>query len=139
MGKIRNDIILIVCLVFLIIGAFVWWIIAGLGHTDDLYVNIYTRDKSYASETYDLDDFEMPEDGIILYSVPLMEDKTINITGKQSDMEIVIKNGKAYVEESGCPGQDCVEMGSISKYGQAIICLPNLIYITIGNQVSIDD
>ena len=139
MGKIRNDIILIITLGVLIVGGIIFWIIAGQGDTSDLYVNIYTRDAAYASETYDLDDFKMPSDGIILYSVPLMEDKDIHLEGKVSEMEIVIKNGKVKVKESGCTGQDCVKMGSISKKYSAIICIPNLIYVTIGEQVIIHD
>ena len=44
---------------------------------------------------------------------------------------IVIKDGKCHMESANCPDKLCVEQGEISKEGEAIICLPHRVVITI--------
>ena len=113
MGKIRNDIILIISIAILIIGSFVWWIIANIDSPDRLYVNIYHDEE-------------------LLYSVPLDEDKEIEVKGSIGILHIVIEDGYVFVEEADCPNHICVKEGKINKNNETITCIPNLVYIKIG-------
>ena len=44
---------------------------------------------------------------------------------------IRIKDKKAKIKESDCSNQTCVNMGTISKDGQTLICLPHKVEVTI--------
>ncbi|MBR0416337.1 MAG: NusG domain II-containing protein [Firmicutes bacterium] len=44
---------------------------------------------------------------------------------------IVIEGGAARVVQASCGGQDCVKMGSISRSGEVIACLPHKMLISI--------
>ena len=44
---------------------------------------------------------------------------------------LVIKDGKASIEQASCPDKICVRQNSISKTGQTITCLPNKTVIKI--------
>ncbi len=44
---------------------------------------------------------------------------------------LMIEGGEAYVEEADCPDRLCVHQRHISKSGEAIICLPHKLVITI--------
>ena len=48
---------------------------------------------------------------------------------------LVIENGAAYLNFSDCPDHTCEKTGKIRYVGQAIICLPNLLSITIKGNV----
>lgn len=45
--------------------------------------------------------------------------------------ELVIKAGRAFVEEADCAGQDCVHFAPISHEGQSIVCLPHKVNIYV--------
>lgn len=49
------------------------------------------------------------------------------------DMVFTVLNGKISVTESGCHDKICVRTGSISRAGEAIICVPNRTAVTIEN------
>ena len=42
-----------------------------------------------------------------------------------------IKDKKVRIKESDCSNQTCVNMGTISKDGQTLICLPHKVEVTI--------
>ena len=44
---------------------------------------------------------------------------------------IRIKDKKVRIKESDCSNQTCVNMGTISKDGQTLICLPHKVEVTI--------
>lgn len=46
-------------------------------------------------------------------------------------LTIRISGGEVCVWESGCPSQDCVHSGTISRSGESIICLPNRLVIQL--------
>ena len=50
---------------------------------------------------------------------------------------LAIDNGEAWMQEADCPDHVCMLMGKISKTGQVITCLPNLLTVTVegGEQV----
>ena len=50
---------------------------------------------------------------------------------------IVDKDG-VHIEEADCPDHDCVEVGTISKVGQSIICAPHYLVIEIVGSADVD-
>lgn len=57
----------------------------------------------------------------------------VTLTVEQADypLTICLEPGRVRIEESACPGQDCVHTGWISRAGQQIICLPNRLVISL--------
>ena len=45
--------------------------------------------------------------------------------------KIVIKYGKAYMDEANCRDQICTHMKEISMNGETIICLPNRVFLEV--------
>ena len=62
---------------------------------------------------------------------PLSTDRREAINGPLGDTNVVIKAGKAFVEDSPCPDKLCVHMPAISKPGQWIACLPNRVFVRV--------
>ncbi len=71
----------------------------------------------------------------------LGENRIEKLTGPLGDTIVVIRDGKAFIENSPCPDGLCMRAGSISRAGQWIACLPNRIIVRIGGTGSdqIDD
>ena len=49
---------------------------------------------------------------------------------------LVIEDGQAYLNYSNCPDHTCEKTGKIQYVGQTIVCLPNLLTITIKGEAS---
>ena len=63
---------------------------------------------------------------------PLKEDGVYLLEGSHlGTNKLVIKDGKAYIEEASCPDKQCVKQGKISKAGEMLVCLPNRVVIKI--------
>ena len=77
------------------------------------------------------------QNGKLLHETALNEDRSIAVEGEYCNT-VVIRGGKVYIEESNCPGRDCVHSGSIEKPGRSIVCLPNRVEIRIIGQSDID-
>ena len=60
------------------------------------------------------------------YRYPLSEDRIVEVEGLIGTTTIEIKDGKASIIDSPCPGKTCLSM----KMGNAICCLPNRIIAT---------
>lgn len=70
-------------------------------------------------------------------------DKDISVPVKNSDGETLlifnISGKEAFVTESVCSDHSCERMGSISRAGESIICLPSQIVITVeGGSSAVD-
>ena len=85
-------------------------------------------------------------DGAEVDRFPLtsLEDRTYSANGVTLTLAPVISGATAYsafepedfsqgiaVAVSDCPTRDCVRTGAISKAGQAIVCLPGRIVVTV--------
>ncbi len=71
-------------------------------------------------------------DSVEVASFPLNEDVSYEIQGYEGGRNtLVIKDGKAWVEDSSCPDHLCEHMGKIDKVGQSVICLPNRVVVEI--------
>ena len=75
--------------------------------------------------------------GKLVFEAPIDEDNVFAVEGEYCN-SVVIRDGKVYIEESNCPGKDCVHSGSISQPGRSIVCLPNRVEIRITGQSEID-
>jgi hypothetical protein len=62
---------------------------------------------------------------------PLSVDRREAVHGPLGDTIVVIKGGKAWVEDSPCPDKLCVHMPPVSRPGQWIACLPNRVFVRV--------
>ncbi len=62
---------------------------------------------------------------------PLDIDREERIPGPLGETLVVIRGGKALVEDSPCPDKLCVHMPAISQQGQWIACLPNRVFVRV--------
>ena len=52
---------------------------------------------------------------------------------------LAIEKGEAWMQEADCPDHVCMLMGKISRTGQIITCLPNLLTVTVeGGEQTVD-
>lgn len=67
------------------------------------------------------------------YSLTENQEVDIEIDGVVTN-HLVIKDGLADVTDANCPDHLCVNMKSISKDGETIVCLPNKMIVEIESQ-----
>ena len=111
-SKYKKEIIMTVS--FLLI-AIISLLIITLTRDGGSYVEVYVEDELIA--TYSLSD-----DG----EYPLLG----------GDVVLVIKKGKAFIENSDCPDKVCVRTGEIHRAGERIICLPNKLTVIIRGEIT---
>lgn len=74
-------------------------------------------------------------DGVITETLPLDEDTVYEIsTNGGGENTLVIENGFARVTEANCPDGICKNHPKICRNGEAIICLPHRVVITVINE-----
>ena len=71
------------------------------------------------------------QDSKLYGEFPLNEDREIVLDDGAHYNKIIIKNGKAYMEEANCRDQICTHMHAISKEGETIICLPHRLFLEV--------
>lgn len=75
---------------------------------------------------------EVSAEGQIIGTFPLSKELDIVIEGYQGGTNhFVIRNGGASVTEASCPDKVCVRQGIAKEAGQALVCLPHKVIITI--------
>ncbi len=62
--------------------------------------------------------------GKLLQEMPLDQDAEYTVRGEYTN-HVVVRDGRVSVDESDCPGEDCVHSGWISRPGRSVVCLPN--------------
>lgn len=71
--------------------------------------------------------------GEVYATLPLDEDATLRIEGDGGYNLLVIKDGRAFISDADCPGQDCVRHGAISPDTpinlRMIACLPHAVVV----------
>ncbi len=75
--------------------------------------------------------FIIEMDGKILYRFPTHRDTTITLSGKTGIVAVKVMDGKVCIAESSCPLKICIKTGWITSPGQAIICIPNKLIVSI--------
>jgi len=79
------------------------------------------------------------QDGQLVQELSLFgtEEQSVVITGRYSN-RVVIRDGKAAIVESDCPGNDCVSSGWISEAGRNLVCLPNRVEVRVVGTSDVD-
>ncbi|MBM0045928.1 NusG domain II-containing protein [Anaerococcus sp. mt242] len=70
---------------------------------------------------------------------PLNVDREIVIDDDAHYNKVIIKDGKAYMQEANCRDQICTHMQEISINGETIICLPNRVFLEVIDTSNQDD
>lgn len=84
---------------------------------------------------------EFWQDGELLYSYSLSEDRIVSVQASDGGYNLVLINGgSARVTDADCPDKLCIRQRSISKNGESIICLPHklVVQITSGKESDLD-
>ena len=68
--------------------------------------------------------------GKLIYRLSLSEDKTVEVHGPIGITRVEVKQGKIRIVDSPCSNKLCIRQGWIER--GAIICLPNRVVVTIG-------
>ena len=76
-------------------------------------------------------------EGVLETELSLSKDTEYVLEGDYTN-KIVVKNGKASIAESDCPGTDCVHSGWIHEAGRSIVCLPNRVELRIEGASEVD-
>lgn len=77
------------------------------------------------------------QDGRLLRELPLGGDAEFEISGAYKNT-VTLRDGRAAITESDCPGQDCMHSGWISSAGRSIVCLPNRVELRITGVSEVD-
>ena len=107
--KLRNDIILISAILFIVLTA-------ALG--------LFLFRKAGDTVTVTVD-------GRLFGEYSLSENRTVEIKNDNGYNLLVIEDGKAYVKEASCPDGICSSHRPVSSDGESIICLPNKVVVEI--------
>ncbi len=115
----KNDLILIVAIIFLAGVGFLWNHMQGQEEAAAVIVYVEGEKK----DTYFLS-----------------QDGEYEIKTKNGRNLLVIQNGKADVTEADCPDSLCVKQASINKNGETIVCLPHKVVVEIesGQETEVD-
>lgn len=77
--------------------------------------------------------------GEVTATYSLRQDRSVTIQGVGGTNLLVIQDGKAAITEADCPDALCVGMGSISKNGQSVVCLPHQVVVEVISESEADD
>lgn len=77
------------------------------------------------------------QNGQLIEELSLDADAELVVEGAYTN-KIVVKDGKASIEESDCPGNDCMHSGAIHEAGRSIVCLPNRVELRIEGASEVD-
>lgn len=64
----------------------------------------------------------------------LEKNREVEIEGVLGKSLIVIQDGRAFFKDSPCQNKTCVHMGAVSEENDWAACLPNDIFIRVGNE-----
>lgn len=78
---------------------------------------------------------EVTVNGKVVEMLDLKKDTEFEIEsserGTKGSNHLIIKDGEAWISEASCPDKICVYQGKISREGEMIVCLPNLVIVRI--------
>lgn len=73
-------------------------------------------------------------DNEIIADFPLDRDTTFVISNELGNNTLVIENGFVYITDADCPDKICEQIGTISKPGDTIVCLPHKLVVEISDE-----
>ena len=107
--KIRNDILLVAILLAVVCASgLAFFLLRGEGNTVEITV-----------------------DGQPFGTYSLGQDAFVPIVTERGTNTLVIRDGRAWVEEASCPDGICAAHRPIARDGESIVCLPNRVVITV--------
>lgn len=106
----KYDIIAVICVAVIIIISYIT-------------VNLLRNDEADTVVIY--------VDGKIENKLDLNVNQKYKVNTDDGYNIVQIKDGKVRIKESDCSNQTCVNMGTISKDGQTLICLPHKVEVTV--------
>ncbi len=115
----RNDLILIICLIVGLLGAFLGIFLSR--KKENLVAKIYVRNELV--ETVELSK---------------SEDYEFEIEGTKGKLVVSIKDHAIAIIDADCPHKDCVHTGYVSETNKPIICAYNQVYIVIDGSSDYD-
>ena len=74
---------------------------------------------------------QIRQGGRLIGTYDLHQERHVRVHGPLGDSHIHIHAGKVRFEHAPCPNQYCVHQGWLSRAGQAALCLPNQVSITL--------
>jgi len=75
---------------------------------------------------------EVSVDGVVAQELDLGKDGEYVIQGYNNGSNtLIIENGEAWISDATCPDKVCIHQGKISRSGEMIVCLPNLMIAKI--------
>ena len=102
--------------VIAILVSIIFW--TGVGREEGSVVSIY-------------------QEGTLIKELSLDSETEYVIEGEYQNV-VTIKDGKAAITKSDCPGTDCVHSGWIHEAGRSIVCLPNRVELRIEGTSEVD-
>ncbi len=107
--KLRNDILLVAILLAVVSAAgLAFFFLRGEGNTVEVTV-----------------------DGQPFGTYSLGRDARVPIVTERGSNTLVIRDGRAFVEEASCPDGICAAHRPIKRNGESIVCLPNRVVVTV--------
>ena len=107
----RGDIIIIFTVLAAAIVLSVCMLLSGASHTTGELLEVRTPD------------------GIAEYY--LSENASFDVFSNGYTLHVRIASGEAIVESCDCPDGFCVRMGSISRAGESVVCVPARVKLTV--------
>ncbi len=77
------------------------------------------------------------QDGTLLWEHPLDRDGEFRVSGPYENL-VTVRDGRAAITESTCPGGDCVHSGWLSGPGRSVVCLPNRVEVRLTGTGGVD-
>ncbi len=113
--KIKNDIILVL-------------VILAVAFTSIVFINIKKNIKKKDSSEAVI----ISVNGKLKKEIDLSKDGDYSIEDDKGSYNIIsIKDKSVRMKEANCPDKLCIHQGTISKNGEAIVCLPHSLVVEI--------
>lgn len=71
------------------------------------------------------------QEGAIIFTAPLKTDRQVRLQGQLGESLLVIQSGRASFREAPCRNRVCIGMGSVSRRGELLACVPNGLLVRI--------
>lgn len=78
------------------------------------------------------------QDGQVLCELPLERDCSYTVSSGRYVNVITVRDGRAAITRSNCPGEDCVHSGWVSFPGRSVVCLPNRVELRLTGSSGVD-
>ena len=73
-----------------------------------------------------------------VYEISLKDEGPHSIKGPLGEAVLMVRDGKAWLQNAPCPFKICEAMGPVSRSGDVILCLPNRIHIRVAGSEGVD-